>query len=541
MKSSCKSTFSGAILKRRFPSPQTRSPATSDRRNRSRWIELLSTGGDESTFSVPARGLSFIYTEVISRDKEISMRIDRMELRNFKKFAEQTFEFPRSTNALPSAGSFHVLIGENGSGKTSVLDALAVALGVWLVKVPDSSLANNRRPISPTEKRLELVQFGDRTLFQEASGDVSVKAFGRIEDRDNLCWEQRIGEGKKRASNAESKEAIEIVQHAYTRAQATEQVLLPIIAYYGAGRAWMPHHERSKTKAKSNGPARRWGAFYDCLNDRIRLSDLASWFQGEAIAKGNRGGTSRPGFEVVCQAVLRSVPEADDIWYDGDRKEIVLSINATAQPLSNLSAGQRTMLALVADIAIKAVTQNNFLVPAEKLAAEDDPLPRVLAQTPGVVLIDELDVHLHPKWQRGVVENLRSLFPQIQFIATTHSPFIIQSLRAEELINLQGQSVPELGNLSVEAIAHGLMGIDRPDVSERYKQMVDAAKDYLLTLEEAAIAPENKLADYEQKLATAMAPYADNPAFQAFLELKHAAKLGGNSANPNSVDRATGV
>ena len=228
--------------------------------------------------------------------------------------------------------------------------------------------------------------------------------------------------------------------------------------------------------------------------------------------------------------MLRSVPEADDIWYDGDRKEIVLSIGSNAQPLSNLSAGQRTMLGLVADIAIKALTQNNFLVPPDALTAEDDPLPRVLAQTPGVVLIDELDVHLHPKWQRGVIEKLRGLFPRLQFIGTTHSPFIVQSLRGDELINLQGQSIPELGNQSVETIAQGVMGVDRPDVGERYEKMVNAAKDYLLVLEEAATAPAEKLAEYEQKLAAARGPYADNPAFQAFLELKHAGKLGGGKA-----------
>ena len=58
------------------------------------------------------------------------MRIDRLELRNFKKFAEATFDFPRLLHAPPDAGSFHVLIGENGTGKTSILDALAIALGV---------------------------------------------------------------------------------------------------------------------------------------------------------------------------------------------------------------------------------------------------------------------------------------------------------------------------------------------------------------------------------------------------------------------------
>jgi predicted ATP-binding protein involved in virulence len=166
------------------------------------------------------------------------------------------------------------------------------------------------------------------------------------------------------------------------------------------------------------------------------------------------------------------------------------------------------MLALVADLAIKMVTQNNYLVPPDMLGPEDEPLPRVLAQTPGVVLIDELDVHLHPKWQRGVVECLRRVFPRVQFIATTHSPFIVQSLREDELINLQGQSVPQLGNLSVGQIAAGLMGVERPDVGERYEAMVSAAKDYLLMLDEAAKAPAEKLAKYERKLAERIAPYA---------------------------------
>ena len=409
------------------------------------------------------------------------------------------------------------MIGENGTGKTSVLDALSVAIGVWLIKVPDSSLANSRRPITAAEKRLELTTAGDRSLFQESPGDVSVKAIGRIEGHENITWEQRIGAGKKNVSNAGSKAALAIIQQAYDRALSTEHVLLPVIAYYGAGRAWMAHNERNKAKAQSNGPARRWAALYDCLNERIRLGDLAGWFQSETIAKGNRGGSGRPGFEIVRRAILRTVPKATDVWFDGDRKEVVLSVGAVAQPLSNLSAGQRCLLALVADIAIKAVTQNNFLVPPDQLAADDEPLPRVLAQTPGVVLVDELDVHLHPKWQRSVVENLRGLFPRIQFICTTHSPFIVQSLRPEELINLQGQSVPELGNLSVETIAEGLMGVDRPDVSERYEQMVNAAKDYLVTLDEAAMAPEDKLAAFERQLAEGIAPYADNPAFQAFL------------------------
>ena len=235
----------------------------------------------------------------------------------------------------------------------------------------------------------------------------------------------------------------------------------------------------------------------------------------------------RPGFEVVRRAVLSCVPQADGLWFDPDREQIVLSIAGYAQPFDNLSAGQRMMLALVADIAIKAVTQNAFLLPPDELGPEDTPLPRLLQQTPGVVLIDELDVHLHPKWQRHVIEDLRRTFPKIQFIGTTHSLFLIQSLRSgEELILLDGQPPAQVANKPIEEIAAGIMGVPNPQVSVRYEEMKEVARHYLETLEQAALAPEEKLAAYKQRLAEAIAPYADNPAFQAFLEMKRAATLG---------------
>jgi predicted ATP-binding protein involved in virulence len=144
-----------------------------------------------------------------------------------------------------------------------------------------------------------------------------------------------------------------------------------------------------------------------------------------------------------------------------------------------------------------------------------------------VVLIDELDLHLHPRWQRRVIEDLRRTFPEIQFICTTHSPFLIQSLRSgEELIMLDGQPTAELGNLSIEEIAQGIQGVVNPQVSQRYEEMRAAAKSYLETLEESVTAPAEKLDIFKKQLADTIKPYADNPAFQAFLEMKRVAKLG---------------
>jgi predicted ATP-binding protein involved in virulence len=236
-----------------------------------------------------------------------------------------------------------------------------------------------------------------------------------------------------RTNDVEAKQALAHVQEIYGRDSAGEQVLCPVLAYYGAGRAWLASNERLPGESKFNGPARRWAAFYDCFNERIRFDELRKWFHRETTAAGNRGGRPRPGFEAVCRAILRCVPDADKVWFDPDREQIVLSIQGNAQPFDNLSAGQRMMLALIADLAIKAITQNAFLLPPEELGPSDWPLPKVLQQTPGIVLIDELDVHLHPKWQRRVATDLKETFPSIQFICTSHSPQVIGEVESGEI------------------------------------------------------------------------------------------------------------
>lgn len=399
------------------------------------------------------------------------MRIDRLELKNFKKFSEQTFTFDPH---------FTLLVGENGSGKTSVLDALAVALGVWLNKPPDSLLTNSYRRIRSWEKRLEWIKLGDRAQFQEARGDVSIRAVGQIEGQNDIAWEQRIPVGAKQASNAGAKEALEVVLKAFDRAQSAERIILPVIAYYGAGRAWLPHHDRSQ-KTPSKGAASRWAAFYDCLNERIRIADLVRWFRDETTEAGNRGGRFRPGFEAVRRSLLRCIPEADSVWFDVDRKDIVLSIRGNPQPFDNLSAGQRMMLAMVADIAIKAVTQNNFLVPSDTLDASET-LPRVLAESPGVVLIDELDVHLHPRWQRRVASDLKETFPRIQFVCTSHSPQVIGELTPPEIRLLDepnvGISPAHSIGLDSNAILEQVMGAEaRNTASEEAIAAVEESLD----------------------------------------------------------------
>lgn len=418
------------------------------------------------------------------------MRIDHLEVENFKKFKKQ---------ALSLHPHFTLLVGDNGTGKTSILDALAIAAGIWLVEVPDSKLAYSERKIIPSEIHLDAEKKGDRVQFLERR-PVTVRAVGQIGEYRDVAWARQIRKESKskRTSNADARQALEIIRTIYDRDATGENILCPVLAYYGAGRAWLPSNQPLLSASPSNGRPRRWAAFYDCFNERIRFGELNQWFHRETTAAGNRGGRMRPGFEVVRRAVLKCVPGSEAMWFDSDYDQIVLSIGGNAQPFENLSAGQRMMLALVADLAIKVVTQNAFLIPAEELGADDHPLPRVLQKTPGVVLIDELDVHLHPKWQRRVATDLKTTFPNIQFVCTSHSPQVIGEVLPEEIRLLEEDVTipPRSYGIDSNRVLEELM-----DAKERTESVETSLQDLFKLIDKEDFAAAHKaLLDVEEKL-----------------------------------------
>jgi predicted ATP-binding protein involved in virulence len=162
------------------------------------------------------------------------MRIDRIHLKNFKLFED--FE-------LTLHPEFTLLIGENGSGKTSVLDGLAIACGVWLYDVPDSKIANSRLSLSDAYIRLEAQRSGDRIQFVEAL-DTIVAASGELLNGHREQWTQEIRFGTRSKQNL--RQARTFIEGVFKQASEGTNVTLPVIAYYGAGRAWLPHKERSK-------------------------------------------------------------------------------------------------------------------------------------------------------------------------------------------------------------------------------------------------------------------------------------------------------
>jgi len=421
------------------------------------------------------------------------VQISELSIRNFKCFSEQKYLF---------SPNFNLLVGENGSGKSSLLDAIAVAAGSWFLGISGC----DTRHILSREVRLEQLGQGRGVTFEKQfPSEIFAKGF--IEG-NGIAWSRSLnGEGGRTTSINASKIKSAGVS-AEERVRSGGDVVLPLLSYYGTGRLWQ---EPRKTKEKKSERRSRLIGYKGGMDARVSSRELISWLKKEDWIAFQDKSEGTPISQVVKASIISCIEGGKDVFYDAGRDEVVVEIDGQgSQSFENLSDGQRNIIAMVGDIAIKAATLNPQLG------------ERVLQDTPGIILIDELDLHLHPIWQRKVIEDLRKNFPKVQFFATTHSPFLIQTLRQGELLYLGEESNSTYVGRGVEDVARHIMGVDMPEVSPRYQEMIDAARRYFRLLESARDSEDQTLLEAKNQLDELTILYSDNPAYVALLDLKGA-------------------
>ncbi len=141
----------------------------------------------------------------------------------------------------------------------------------------------------------------------------------------------------------------------------------------------------------------------------------------------------------------------------------------------------------------------------------------------GVVLCEDIETHLHPRWQRRIVDDLRRAFPRLQFIATTHSPFIVQSMRIDEVINLDREPRLDFQRSSLEDIAEVEMGIGDIQRSRVFHEKIAAAREYLTAIAERATSVA-ELAMLKARLDELQLRFGSDPVYVASLLQKRAAR-----------------
>lgn len=428
------------------------------------------------------------------------MRIDRLTVLNFRRFEKKTFDIhPR----------FTLLVGDNGAGKTAILDALRVGVGAYLLGIPDSPVP--APSIRRDCVRVETRQGGEFPTFERVI-PCKVCCEGRVHGQD-LLWSRQLASVRGRTNRVGARRLVQCVDRVV---QEDKQAMsFPLIVSYGTGRLWIePRATRQALSAvrKPLGKASRFEAYRGCLEPTVSSELLRRWIKKMAlIALKNKQPLQ--SLDAVYGAVVGCVEGMERAVYDFGIDDIVLDFkNGERFPFDLLSDGQRSMTALAADIAWRCIQLNPHLA------------GQAPKETEGVVLIDELDLHLHPNWQRVIVPNLLSLFPKLQFVATTHSPFIVQSLAGQGLINLKLNEESFLQErkepYSIEDVAEETMGVETPQRSKRFLEMETAAQRYYELLDQCRDDQHPDVEQAKKELDHIEARFSDNPAYAAFLKLK---------------------
>jgi predicted ATP-binding protein involved in virulence len=426
------------------------------------------------------------------------MRIEKLELTNFRCFEQQEFEFGQR---------FNLLVGNNATGKTAILEAITVVLSEFLKELPEP--ARFAREIAERDIRHKFYLSG-HTLTSELQHPTSINV-----STNYGFWEVGFGQGY--VPDFSVRRSAQRVSHAV---QNGESIQLVLFSYYGTERLWV---QSEQTSAKSLSPLSRFAGYQDCLKSASNQKRFLDWFKTqEFIALQQQ--RDLPTLEACRDAIRECVPGSTRVYFDVAYDQLVVEIEGKCVPFSMLSDGFRNMLAIVADIAVRC----SMLNPQLEAAA-----PR---ETQGVVLIDELDLHLHPKWQRHVVGDLMRAFPKIQFIATSHSPFIIQSLPTIEgvkLINLDDAASHDVRDQSIEDIAETIQGVELPQRSQRHIDMMHKAEKYFAMLKDESKSTEAERAAARREIE-AMDQFSDNPAYQAIIRMQELVSNKGNGAKTDS-------
>lgn len=255
---------------------------------------------------------------------------------------------------------------------------------------------------------------------------------------------------------------------------STSGLDLHVLAFYRAGRRWTSENISAEFGAMQR--VSRFDGYKDWFDAAINLTEFESWFIGktlEQLQKISKYGHPKNGFDDeltwVNEAVKSALPECKGLQYDLTSRSLLVDFEDVSFPFADLSDGQRGMVALFSDIARRMCILNPHMG------------KNVLKNTSGVVIIDELDIHLHPAWQRSIAPALKKAFPKVQFIAASHSPQIIGSLKPEEVILLDtGATHPRVTyGLDSSRVLEEVMG-----VSEREPEIETLLSELFSTIED---------------------------------------------------------
>lgn len=323
-----------------------------------------------------------------------------------------------------------MIVGKNGAGKTAILDAVAVAVSTFLLGI-DGGVSRN---ISRDDARYEFHDL-DGTVDPQHQFPVNIESTGDCLDNHDVKWVRSLNSESGNTTVKEARELTNISKDTQKRIMTGDKsLILPLISYYGTGRLYA--QKKEKKNIKSLTEFKRQVGYVDCMAAESNEKLMLNWFQIQTLKslqeQQRTGIVEKPLLlknveSAICKCFERiSGSKNADIVFDLDTHRLVLnfeSVDGSLQKfaMDEMSDGYKNTLSMIGDIAYRMAVLNPMLG------------DKVLEETPGVVVIDEIDLHLHPQWQQTIISDLNTIFPKIQFIVSSHAPAVINSVAKEQI------------------------------------------------------------------------------------------------------------
>ena len=343
------------------------------------------------------------------------MRLNKIEIHNFKCFEDVSFELHPKLN---------VLMGNNGTGKSSLLEAFRILIGSLYLGYDKYENKIAMPGILKEDIRLRDI---DGNLEPQIPTYVFCEGIlspcFMPNNTTSISWKRAMETLGGSTTTRDAKE----LQQASSKIQSSVRdglgETIPLVAYFSTDR----YKKERKDTAVSLAGSRMRG-YFNALDTTTSTKFFLDLYYTETLDQVQNGTESM--LLAAVNSALSTCVNCRSLKYNLKTQELLVEYSDNESlPFNLLSDGVRCTLAMVMEIAFRCYLLNPHL-------GAEAPL-----RTNGVVLIDEIDLHLHPSWQIHVLNDLRMAFPEIQFMVSTHAPLVVSRLNDCKIYKIADRQV----------------------------------------------------------------------------------------------------
>jgi predicted ATP-binding protein involved in virulence len=416
------------------------------------------------------------------------MKIKHIRIQDFRGIDDLSLDF--------GSDNINVLIGVNGVGKSSVIDCVCLLLSAYVEKLREEFSERNLQQSSDESNYAinsgnssvtigvggtnngTIIVTGDSNAIQHShkqknevddirnGANSSVAKILVSHNQKDFTWSKIIERGKDKSAKKTAEGSLRMLIDQIVRSYSPD-FSVPLVLCYLVNRAVLD----ISLDLSDTSDFTQLKALDDSLTGiQTRFDDFFRWFRSLEDLE-NEERRDAPDYrdrrlEAVRKALPKFMPEFTNLRIRRSPLRMTVFKHDQELIINQLSDGEKCLLAMVSDLARRLAIANPGLA---------DPL-----QGEGIVLIDEIELHFHPQWQRGILPTLSSTFPNCQFIVSTHSPQIVSDVQPDAIYLLQqtpqgvtvSHAVSSYGRDSNQ-ILEDLMGVpDRPiHIKHRLQQL----------------------------------------------------------------------